>query len=214
MIERTRPNGQVVELRRNTMADGGIVTLFTDITARRRGEAARHEMERLRTAAPVEYARFIDMIGAVMRTEIDALQAALPDRSPRQPDVARAHAARLERLVDDAQEMSLLDGGRITLAAAAFELRPLLERTITEQRQAADARGMRLELQVGADVPGWVTGDGARVGYIVRSMLHDAVSFADPGPVVLRVRRLGLGSRAVQRSIVGWIEPASARHAG
>jgi signal transduction histidine kinase/ActR/RegA family two-component response regulator len=37
-IERKRPNGRVLELRRNLMSGGGFVTLYTDITERRQAE--------------------------------------------------------------------------------------------------------------------------------------------------------------------------------
>ncbi|MCW3473276.1 PAS-domain containing protein [Limobrevibacterium gyesilva] len=37
-IERTRPGGRVLELRRNPVGDGGFVTLYTDITTRRQTE--------------------------------------------------------------------------------------------------------------------------------------------------------------------------------
>ncbi len=47
-IERVRPNGQVLELRRNALPGGGFVTLYTDITDRRRAE------ERLRQAQRME----------------------------------------------------------------------------------------------------------------------------------------------------------------
>jgi signal transduction histidine kinase/CheY-like chemotaxis protein len=47
-IERTRPNGRIMELRRNPLPDGGFVTLYTDITARRQAE------EQLRQAQKME----------------------------------------------------------------------------------------------------------------------------------------------------------------
>ena len=40
VIERIRPNGRVMELRRSHLADGGFVTVYTDITRRRRAEEA------------------------------------------------------------------------------------------------------------------------------------------------------------------------------
>jgi PAS domain S-box-containing protein len=50
-IERKRPNGQTLELRRNLLPRGGFVTLYTDITARRRAEEQlRHSTERRRRA--------------------------------------------------------------------------------------------------------------------------------------------------------------------
>jgi signal transduction histidine kinase len=47
-IERSRPNGSVMELRRASLPEGGFVTLYTDVTARRQAE------EQLRQAQKME----------------------------------------------------------------------------------------------------------------------------------------------------------------
>ncbi|MCG7360541.1 PAS-domain containing protein [Roseomonas sp. ACRSG] len=47
-IERIRPNGRIMELRRNSLPDGGFVTLYTDVTERRQAE------EQLRQAQKME----------------------------------------------------------------------------------------------------------------------------------------------------------------
>ncbi|WP_161993670.1 PAS-domain containing protein [Muricoccus nepalensis] len=46
-IERRRPNGQVMELRRNRLADGGFVTLYTDVTARRQAEDQLRQAQKM-----------------------------------------------------------------------------------------------------------------------------------------------------------------------
>ncbi|MBV9251732.1 MAG: PAS-domain containing protein, partial [Acetobacteraceae bacterium] len=46
-IVRTRPNGNVLELRRNGLPAGGFVTLYTDITARRRAEERMQEAQKM-----------------------------------------------------------------------------------------------------------------------------------------------------------------------
>jgi PAS domain S-box-containing protein len=55
--ERVLPDGRAIEVRRNPVPDGGIVTMYTDITARRNAERAIQESEqRLRAiveAAPI-----------------------------------------------------------------------------------------------------------------------------------------------------------------
>ena len=38
-LERARPNGQVIEVRRNAVPDGGFVLIYSDITERKRSEA-------------------------------------------------------------------------------------------------------------------------------------------------------------------------------
>src|SRR6185312_50755 len=37
--ERTRPDGRVIEVRRNAVPDGGFVLIYSDITERKRSEA-------------------------------------------------------------------------------------------------------------------------------------------------------------------------------
>ena len=46
-VERRRPNGRVMELRRSPMADGGLVTLYTDVTARHHAEAQLRQAQKM-----------------------------------------------------------------------------------------------------------------------------------------------------------------------
>jgi two-component system, NtrC family, sensor kinase len=50
--ERTRPDGRVIEIRRNPVPDGGFVLIFSDITERKRSEA---EIHAARDAAEAAY---------------------------------------------------------------------------------------------------------------------------------------------------------------
>jgi PAS domain S-box-containing protein len=63
--ERTRPNGRIIELRRNAIPGGGSVTIYIDVTARRRAEQELQELNATlerriadRTAALAESERF------------------------------------------------------------------------------------------------------------------------------------------------------------
>jgi two-component system NtrC family sensor kinase len=51
-LERTRPNGRVIEVRRNAVPDGGFVLIYSDITERKRSEA---EIHAARDAAEAAY---------------------------------------------------------------------------------------------------------------------------------------------------------------
>jgi len=51
--ERTRPDGRVIEVRRNAVPDGGFVLIYSDITERKRSEA---EIRAARDAAEAAYA--------------------------------------------------------------------------------------------------------------------------------------------------------------
>jgi two-component system, NtrC family, sensor kinase len=51
-LERARPNGQVIEVRRNAVPDGGFVLIYSDITERKRSEA---EIRAARDAAEAAF---------------------------------------------------------------------------------------------------------------------------------------------------------------
>jgi len=51
-LERTRPDGRVIEVRRNAVPDGGFVLIYSDITERKRSEA---EIRAARDAAETAY---------------------------------------------------------------------------------------------------------------------------------------------------------------
>src|SRR3954451_14056888 len=50
--ERTRPDGRVIEVRRNAVPDGGFVLIYSDITERKRSE---EEIRAARDAAEAAY---------------------------------------------------------------------------------------------------------------------------------------------------------------
>jgi PAS domain S-box-containing protein len=65
VVERTRPNGRIIELRRNAIPGGGSVTIYIDVTARRQAELELKELNATlerriaeRTAALGESERF------------------------------------------------------------------------------------------------------------------------------------------------------------
>jgi two-component system NtrC family sensor kinase len=51
-LERTRPDGRIIEVRRNAVPDGGFVLIYSDITERKRSEA---EIRAARDAAEAAY---------------------------------------------------------------------------------------------------------------------------------------------------------------
>ena len=46
-MQRARPNGRMLELRRNPIAGGGFVTLYTDVTARQQAEERLRQAEKM-----------------------------------------------------------------------------------------------------------------------------------------------------------------------
>ena len=67
-VERARPDGRVIELRRNRLPNGGFVTLYRDVTERRQAENAMREARALAEAAAAAKSRFVAIVSHEIRS--------------------------------------------------------------------------------------------------------------------------------------------------
>lgn len=195
-IERTRPNGRTIELRRNALPGGGFVTIYADVTARRRAEAAAREAGRARVAATEEKAHFVTTVSHELRTPLNALLDALAlleaeALSGRQQDLAataRAAGQALLGLVRDVLELAQMEAGRLVLRPAPFNPRALLAEVATLFGPAAAARGISVVPLADATVPEEAVADAARLRQVLINLVGNAVKFCAPGRIELRAQ--------------------------
>ena len=193
--ERQRPDGRSLELRRNPLPDGGFVTLYSDITDRKRAELALRDARAMAEAANAAKSRFVAIVSHEIRTPLNALLNALrlladSGMAPQQQsilDMARQSGDALSGLIRDILEMSRMEAGQLTLRPEICALRPLLDNAMTVfQSQAAD-RGITLNVEISPGVPNEVLIDPVRVRQVLLNLLSNAVKFASAGRVSLAV---------------------------
>ncbi|MCW3476633.1 PAS-domain containing protein [Limobrevibacterium gyesilva] len=203
VAERLRPDGRSVELRRAALPGGGIVTFYTDITARKQAEAARREARRAREAALEQKAQALAMVSHEIRVPLNAVisslalleEEGLSDAQRRLADTARQAGDTLLDLVNDILDLSKMDAGRLELRPTEFELRPLLAAVCGMFRAPAAARGVRLQLDVAADVPVLLFADAGRLRQVVMNFVSNAAKFSRPGVVLLRAAMVPLAGQ-------------------
>jgi signal transduction histidine kinase/ActR/RegA family two-component response regulator len=100
-------------------------------------------------------------------------------------------AASLLDLLNDILDFSKIEAGKLELDASPFELRPLLESTLAVVRLTAERKGLRLALDVDANVPEAVVGDAGRLRQVMVNLLGNAVKFTEHGDVRLSVQVVG-----------------------
>jgi signal transduction histidine kinase/DNA-binding response OmpR family regulator len=190
-VERTKPDGRVLELRRNRLPDGGFVTLYTDITARKQTEATLRQAGAVAEAAARAMSRFVAIVSHEIRTPLNALLSSLTlladsNLAPTQQalvDMSRQSGNALMALVNDVLEMSKMEAGQLMLRPSPFELRQLIESAIEMFRAPAAERGIALRLSVGPGVPEELHTDPGRLRQVLLNLLSNAVKFAASGEV-------------------------------
>ncbi|MFT4178337.1 MAG: ATP-binding protein [Thermomonas sp.] len=104
---------------------------------------------------------------------------------------ATASAQQLLRIVDDILDYSKLEADRLDLETTGFNLREVLQSVITLMERPAEAKGLRLQLNIDNSVRLPVRGDPVRLRQILSNLISNAVKFTERGSVSLNVRRTG-----------------------
>jgi len=103
---------------------------------------------------------------------------------------ASASAQQLLRIVDDILDYSKLEADKLDLETTTFNLRELMESVITLMERPAEAKGLRLALNIEPGVRLPVRGDPVRLRQVLSNLISNAVKFTERGGVTLSVRRL------------------------
>jgi len=92
-------------------------------------------------------------------------------------------AERLQRLVDDLQDLNRVEAGAIQLTIEKNNLRELIELTHKRLFRQFDEKGVSLELNIPDDLPK-VSVDGHRIGQVFINLVGNSLQYTPPGGVV------------------------------
>lgn len=155
--------------------------------ARRRWQA--EETSRMKSA-------FMARLSHDMHTPLTAIlgmsellqrsDAAAPGKKRALRYLIRAGGALLE-MVSDITDYAALEQGSLTLHKSSFSLRAALSQCLELYRPAAEAKGLRLELDLPAATPDNLYGDAFRLRQALGNLISNAVKFTEKGFVRLEV---------------------------
>jgi PAS domain S-box-containing protein len=112
--------------------------------------------------------------------------------------VDRAGRELLGRL-DDIEDFSRAEGGRLELETTEFDLVALLDQVIPSFTQQARARGLGFVSEITSEMAGLWRGDPVRLLQILGHLVGNAIKFTAEGEVRLRVGLAGSGSGVAVR---------------
>jgi len=132
-------------------------------------------------------------------------------------DTIRRSGDHLLTLINDILDYSKLEAGRLEMDDVPFNVRQLMNDTISLVAEAAQQRSVALSSVCDASVPTTAAGDSGRIAQILLNLVSNAVKFTDHGKVVVSVTARPLASNRQELTIavadtgIG-IEPSAARN--
>jgi CheY-like chemotaxis protein len=106
-----------------------------------------------------------------------------PAQRERAPAEIERCARSLARLIDDLLDVSRIVSGKLRLAAQPVEIGPLVDSAVESMRLAAEAKGIRLEVDLGAGGE-HVFADPDRLQQVLWNLVSNAIKFTERGGLV------------------------------
>jgi two-component system phosphate regulon sensor histidine kinase PhoR len=158
---------------------GGTLAVFVDVTDLRRLETLRRDFvanvsHELRT--PV----------TAVRTAAETLRTALDTRPTAARDfveIIDRNAERLQHLLEDLLDLSRIESRQFRLNLESLELAPVADHIATLFRERAEARGMRLTVDLPPDL-GPVRVDRRALEQVLSNLMDNAIKYAGSGAAV------------------------------
>jgi PAS domain S-box-containing protein len=180
-------NGEIVEIQRTGR----------DITARIATERALSDAREQAEAANRAKSRFLAVVSHEVRTPLNGilgmthllLETPLSQEQHTYARAVKSSGDALLGLIEEILDFSKIEAGRIELEAAPFDLAELITDIVELLSPRAQAKGIEIAAQFGADLPQIVSGDAARLRQVLLNLAGNAVKFTDAGGVAVLVER-------------------------
>jgi signal transduction histidine kinase/CheY-like chemotaxis protein len=127
-----------------------------------------------------------------------ALQTALDDKPRQHLEKIRGAADNLLAIINGILDFSKAEAGQMQLEHQRFVLADVLARVGDIATLQAEAKGLAFRLELGAEVPQRLIGDGMRLGQVLLNLCTNAVRFTDQGSVCLQVALVGQHSSNIE----------------
>jgi len=214
-----RPNGRFIRAQRTMLAGGGWVTLFVDLTERRRFEEALRDAKDSAERANRSKSEFLAHMSHELRTPLNAVigfseiierEYFGPVGARRYVEYARdihASGTHLLNVIGDILDIAKAEAGSTDLDEGPVDLVELVRASARLIEPRADAGQVRVAAEIAGSLPK-IRADARRLKQVLINLLANAVKFSQPGGrvavearldpdggTVLAVRDTGIGMR-------------------
>ena len=170
--------------------------IFTDVTERKRQEAAVFQAKEEADAANRAKSQFLADMSHEIRTPLNGVMAMLQlmrmgeldGELKKWTDTAMSSGRALLSIINDVLDFSKIEAGKLELQEKPFQMEDLLETSLNIFYEQAMRKGVRLRLDKTPATPDRALGDPAKLRQILFNLVGNAVKFTDHGEVVVRVK--------------------------
>lgn len=192
-MEQRTTTGRWLRVQDRRTAEGGIVTVVSDITDMKRDAEALAEARDAAEAANRAKSQFLANMSHEIRTPLNGIlgltqvlaRTDLDEEQRRMLELVQSSSRTLQALLSDILDLARVESGRLTLTEEEFDLAAAVREAGWLYAEAARGKGLQFFVDVAPEAEVWVRGDVVRLKQVLTNLVSNAVKFTSEGLVSL-----------------------------